>query len=91
MEWISVNKKLPDNDDMVLVCLSKNFNKDNAYVDCAYHNGDIWLERDYNTPIENDIDYWYVTYWMPLPLIPYQDGQVKPDHLTTIRDFRIEN
>jgi len=60
MEWISVNDKLPENEEEVLVY----DNWCSAHIVCFYKDGK-WLETWMNTEIEDA-----VKYWMKLPEPP---------------------
>lgn len=67
--WIDVKERLPENDDMVIVCLSKCYNIKNSYIDFAYYENGNWTDENDNNK-ESNIDFWYVTYWQPLPELP---------------------
>ena len=74
MEWISVKDRLPDNDDLVLFAMYKFGNIKNAggqYLG-FYANGhwEIDSEQGYGKDANNNVDYWLVTHWMPLPDSP---------------------
>ena len=56
-EWISVNDRLPDDDEVVIICTDKNF------VYAGELIGDTWF-------LDNDSWTATVTHWMPLPQPP---------------------
>ena len=56
-EWISVKDKLPEKDEVVIICTDKNF------VYAGDLMGDIWF-------LDNDSWTETVTHWMPLPKPP---------------------
>lgn len=69
--WISVNDRLPEDDDRVLVWENKTYQRvlppEYGYCIFAHYDGK-WLDEnmsDYN----NNSD-WTVTHWMPLPPPP---------------------
>ncbi len=69
--WISVNDRLPENDDRVLVWENKTYPRvlppEYGYCNFAHYDG-TWTDddmKDYN----NNSD-WTVTHWMPLPPPP---------------------
>jgi len=53
--------QLPDDFTPVLA-----FVKDEDVAFVAYYDGDWWFEAHTNERLED------VTYWMPIPLLPYQ-------------------
>ena len=64
--WISVEDRLPDNDDRVLVCYYNSKLKFNiTYID-SYNGYDKWenFDRWYDKKV------WKVTHWQPLPNEP---------------------
>ena len=67
-EWISVEEKLPDTDDNVLVICNgeyKNIRFINAYDLAAYDSDeDEWILDSYPEAVVT------VTHWMPLPKPP---------------------
>ena len=56
-EWISVDDRLPDDDEVVIICTDKNF------VYAGELIGDTWF-------LDNDSWTATVTHWMPLPEPP---------------------
>jgi len=57
VEWISVDDRMPEPDEDVLVCTNK------TEVCLGYYTGAYWIKyARYNTAI--------VTHWMPLPEPP---------------------
>ena len=56
-EWISVDDRLPDDDEVVIICTDKNF------VYAGELIGDTWF-------LDNDSWTATVTHWMPLPKPP---------------------
>ena len=56
-EWISVKDRLPDDDEVVIICTDKNF------VYAGELIGDTWF-------LDNDSWTATVTHWMPLPPAP---------------------
>ena len=56
-EWISVKDKLPEKDEVVIICTDKNF------VYAGDLMGDVWF-------LDNDSWTETVTHWMPLPKPP---------------------
>ena len=56
-EWISVKDRLPDDDEVVIICTDKNF------VYAGELIGDTWF-------LDNDSWTATVTHWMPLPEPP---------------------
>ena len=56
-EWISVKDRLPDDDEVVIICTDKNF------VYAGELIGDTWF-------LDNDSWTATVTHWMPLPKPP---------------------
>ena len=56
-EWISVKDKLPEDDEVVIICTDKNF------VYAGELIGDTWF-------LDNDSWTATVTHWMPLPNPP---------------------
>ena len=56
-EWISVKDRLPEKDEIVIICTDKNFIYAGELI------GDTWF-------LDNDSWTATVTHWMPLPLPP---------------------
>ena len=56
-EWISVDDRLPEKDEIVIICTDENFIYAGELV------GDTWF-------LDNDSWTATVTHWMPLPLPP---------------------
>ena len=56
-EWISVNDRLPEEDETVIICTDKNFIYAGELI------GDTWF-------LDNDSWTATVTHWMPLPQPP---------------------
>ena len=56
-EWVSVDDRLPDDDEVVIICTDKNF------VYAGELIGDTWF-------LDNDSWTATVTHWMPLPEPP---------------------
>ena len=56
-EWISVDDRLPDDDEVVIICTDKNF------VYAGELIGDTWF-------LDNDSWTATVTHWMPTPQPP---------------------
>ncbi len=56
-EWISVNDRLPEKDEIVIICTDKNFIYAGELI------GDTWF-------LDNDSWTATVTHWMPLPAPP---------------------
>ena len=56
-EWISVDDKLPEDDEVVIICTDKNF------VYAGELIGDTWF-------LDNDSWTAIVTHWMPTPQPP---------------------
>ena len=56
-EWISVKDRLPDDDEIVIICTDENFIYAGELV------GDTWF-------LDNDSWTATVTHWMPLPQPP---------------------
>ena len=62
--WISVEERLPDVDENVLV-----YNSESGDMDMAYYNGNAWVLQDLY-----EIEYLHPTHWMPLPDAPEVEG-----------------
>ena len=56
-EWVSVDDRLPDDDEVVIICTDKNF------VYAGELIGDTWF-------LDNDSWTATVTHWMPMPNPP---------------------
>ena len=56
-EWISVDDRLPEKDEIVIICTDENFIYAGELI------GDTWF-------LDNDSWTETVTHWMPLPLPP---------------------
>ena len=56
-EWISVDDRLPEKDEIVIICTDENFIYAGELI------GDTWF-------LDNDSWTATVTHWMPLPLPP---------------------
>ena len=56
-EWISVKDRLPEKDEIVIICTDENFIYAGELI------GDTWF-------LDNDSWTATVTHWMPLPLPP---------------------
>ena len=56
-EWISVDDRLPEKDEIVIICTDKNFIYAGELI------GDTWF-------LDNDSWTATVTHWMPLPAPP---------------------
>ena len=56
-EWVSVDDRLPDDDEVVIICTDKNF------VYAGELIGDTWF-------LDNDSWTATVTHWMPMPEPP---------------------
>ena len=56
-EWVSVDDRLPDDDEVVIICTDKNF------VYAGELIGDTWF-------LDNDSWTATVTHWMPIPQPP---------------------
>jgi len=71
--WISVDKKLPEPDEEVLICINGSVSR---YL-CRYsHTSQIWFKQDENYTMLG------VTHWQPLPPAPSEStpsAPVKPD------------
>ena len=63
-KWISVEERLPENDDNYLVFTSDR----NAAEIATYYGDGEWLTHDFTnlTPL--------VTHWMPIPQMPKEDA-----------------
>jgi len=59
MEWIPVNKRLPEHDDMVL-CYLMNTDEETGCLDITNYDGDDWW----------NVGDFVVSHWMPLPEPP---------------------
>lgn len=68
--WISVEEKLPECGENVLVCVKNGVDYDWVMVDCRDTHGE-WLENA--DSLEHT-----VTHWMPLPEPPEEDAHEAP-------------
>lgn len=68
-EWISVDERLPTDNDSVLVCI-KFVNDDSGESQCevasVFDHPEAWRGENNS----NNKCNWYVTHWMPLPEPP---------------------
>lgn len=67
MQWINVGKKLPKNDDLVIVTNTED--ADNIWVCCGYYrrSNRKWYNQFEHPKWDPDIT---PTHWMPLPEPP---------------------
>lgn len=76
VEWTSVEDRLPDNEEEVIIfsCKHGDLNGASAVDGVAWYNKGKWNIVDSQDGLVNDIenspDNWKVTHWMPLPLPP---------------------
>ena len=67
-EWISVEERLPENFESVLVLATSRRENDGYDVLIAYHDRGEWEERCVHG--DGNTVYAHVKYWMPLPEPP---------------------
>ena len=70
--WISINDRLPENDDRVLVWENKTYQHvlppEYGYCIWAYYDAGKWLDE--NMVEYNNNSDWTITHWMPEPPPP---------------------
>jgi hypothetical protein len=59
-EWISVEDRLPEINEEVLIYPS-------GWIMCGSFDGETWVDEDRVNPV------FHVTYWMPLPMPPKEE------------------
>lgn len=68
MNWIDVDKMLPQNTDDVLLCIS------GYEITIGYRKENYWQISDFGSHVDarvfNNAVRGHVTHWMPLPLLP---------------------
>lgn len=69
MNWISVNKKLPNPGERVIMCIGGTF----VGEGWLRENGKDWIRYDELLPVD-EIFHSPVTHWMPLPTPPGGDN-----------------
>ena len=83
MNWISVKHRLPDPYQWVLVCNSPKGTDEPRSIDIFRWDGKKWDYIDncigtHYSPTFSDIEYYLdpddITYWMPLPDAPKDEG-----------------
>ena len=67
IDWISCNKRLPKNDERVLVLYDTPCLEDCVTV-CFLYNDLWWIDADPNHALDRNLE--VPKYWMPLPELP---------------------
>lgn len=72
-DWISVNERLPDEEQEVIAVLELT-----GFYMLAFLRNGIWCNADDGEQIARHKDRQAVTYWMPIPSPPKPPSEVQP-------------